>query len=350
MDSDDAALLQLPLAVRRKANSSAKMADNPAAVDLKPQDEQLGKDSVPSEILTAATAMLATLLLATLAMLLRSCGQHRTVSALRRRVETMKVTAVDELKRLAENPGSAKAVRLMGRVVVEVGTSSLTAPLSSTPCVLYAASATQLREDVHQPPLAFHQKTSKFCIAVGDGDKELRIFVSGEDVSLFDIAAEGKCGGRAGIVDAPPAWRSFVLGGLKDPGLARQVRKEGSSSGVSTVPLDLSSHGAEIEFKESCLPVDSMVTCVGEVVWDRSGGVFRLCPYRPSQGTDVLRCPSWNSPADSWKEALATTRVCSQATELLAGKVLVSNCPMLRDQGRKWRFHRFTSTGAAPAG
>lgn len=318
------------------ASSVVPGSDAPVLTRLEPVSSAVLAIVLQVLSLTAAALVAA----AMLAALLR--GGQPKANALRQRVEKLRVTSGAALTStfLSTEGGEESAHlgcvhRLQGRVVAKSG-MSLSAPLSSRPCVLYSASAAQQRQDgVQQHPLAFHSATTEFCIAVPrGGDKEdLMLTLSGQDVSLFDLGPSGRFGANCAFDEAPTDWRGFALAHLTTAG------KEPHLASCKAL-LDLSSRGPPLEFRESSLVVGANVTCIGEVVRDQTGSLS-LCPWRPpadcaGQETSSpcgysLFLPRWRAP--SWETV--PPKALARTADSLAGQVLISDCPQLLKQGSR---------------
>jgi len=186
-----------------------------------------------------------------------------------RDIQNMFVT--DAGGRLASNATSSGVLmRLQGRVVAEAG-SSLTAPLSCQPCVLYSASVSHHRrdDDVHKPPIAFHSAGIDFQIQLSD-DPEIRLTVHSHDVNLFDVVG-GRSSHERTFAEAPDSWRGFVLAHAS-AGLDTSAHFAKSAG--------LGADGSLLDFHERSLLRGAAVTCIGEVVRDRGGGL-NMYPWRP---------------------------------------------------------------------
>mmetsp|Transcript_97907 Transcript_97907/g.193810 ORF Transcript_97907/g.193810 Transcript_97907/m.193810 type:complete len:669 (+) Transcript_97907:16-2022(+) len=223
------------------------------------------------------------------------------------------------------------------------GFMALTAPLTQRSCVLYSTVVSRERHDgMHPVPVAFASSSVDFSVSLVKAP-HIRIIISGEDVSLFDVCG-GRCAERHVLSQAPDHWQDFVL--------ARRVGADsparGSADGwrvggcQAAVPL---------EFQECALLVGASVTLLGEL----HRGADGLLTLRPWQGhtagpkeptsavTTELTRTSWepNSAVatESWRtswelngcEAPATTWQAQSAntTNMLSGKVLVSDDPEL---------------------
>jgi len=228
---------------------------------------------------------------------------------------------------------TGKLMRVQARVKAVAG-NSLTAPFSGRQCVSYSASVSQRRHDsVHPPPLAFHQANADFLLEVAGAPSTL-VHVSGQDVSLFDMA-DGLQVTEQVFISAPRTWRGFVLAHLVPS--ADATTHFGSCG-------ELSPEGAPLEFRESALIVGSVVTCVGELTRS-AGGRLQLQPLRSSScqaeeasTRQVLvqeelpskRSKSWISRAASWMALSHRSRELTAASkEGLLGHVMASDQPSL---------------------
>lgn len=219
-------------------------------------------------------------------------------------------------------------MRVQGRVVGRPE-GRLTAPLSGSECVFYAASASQPRHDgVHPPPLAFHAAGSDFTLELS-GAPQVSLAVRGHDVALFDMDA-GLREWEHAFASAPEQRRSFVLDHLVPAADAA------AHFGRCT---DLGPSGATLQFRESALQAGRTVTCVGEVARDASGGLV-LQPWLPQVKVQLSATAKSTMP---WMQILAPWLLWKEApgsalgslprelrADALAGRVLVSDNPDLR--------------------
>lgn len=222
----------------------------------------------------AALALLAFWLPAALA----GCRGGRELG---RFVRQIPLATAEELRTLAAGGGgdgaggpdlSGTLLRVEGRIR-SLSDGFLVAPFSGRKCAMYSASVSRGRLDsVHGPPLAYHAARKDFMLEVG-GAGGWRLMVESDDVELFGMT-EGSYVQELVFSAAPQSHRGFVLSHLL-PGREASMHFGGC--------VDLSSDGACLEFRECALHEGAMVTCVGELVRDRRGGLA-LQPFRPKPG------------------------------------------------------------------
>lgn len=217
------------------------------------------------------------------------------------------ISEEDEEKLPASTVSPGGPMRVQGRILRAPEAAPLIAPFSNRQCVMYSASVAHRRLDgVHQPPVAYNSATSDFVLELADAP-EVLLTIHGQDVALFDMV-EGSHSCEHSFSDAPDVMRGFTLAHL-----ATGVGLSGQQG------LSLSSAN-ELDFCECALPVGATVTCVGEIVKDRMGGLG-LLPWRPplaEQKPNRRKMLSWQrSPgADGQKDGVV-------------GRVVVSDDPML---------------------
>jgi hypothetical protein len=247
------------------------------------------------------------------------CQKRQLRDSVRQHAEAMKVTHSSDIVSTfgeedavqAGSPGMC--VRIQGKIVA-TPQSVMSAPFSGRSCVMYSASVAHGRLDgVHQPPVAYHSANSDFVVELAD-DPEVKVTVHGQDVALFDMV-QGSCAQEYMFVDAPEAWQAFTL--------AHTVGRTSSDApcgASSQVDFGVAS-ARELEFCESALPVGATVTCLGEVVRDRLGGL-NLLPWRPARGAA-------KRPDDVFSLPNAVGRRLEEHMDSLVGRVMVSDDPML---------------------
>jgi len=201
---------------------------------------------------------------------------------------SLPVHSTDDIKRnfrprggydciLMQPQADGVAVRIEGTIVAR-SRSSLRAPLAQRSCVMFSASAGEVRLDgVRAPPIAFCAMNSDFEIQLGTGGNPLRISISGQDVALFDMA-KGKLQEQCVIGDAPEHLQEFV-----------RTHRTGSMGDGSF------SSSAVIEFTECMLDIGAIVTAVGELrraatgelqLWPLNASV--IASDRSSSGSEYL--------------------------------------------------------------
>lgn len=158
----------------------------------------------------------------------------------------------------------AHAVRVEGRVVAPPQ-GELTAPLTGRRCVLFSTSVVERRLDgVQAPPLAFSALSVDFEVELQAQDA-LRVRLRGQDVALFDMAG-GVHREQVSLREAAEHLQAFVY-----------THKCGALAGGSAMAL---------EFTESFLAVDTVVTCVGELRRAPSGEIW-LSPLRSPRAKET---------------------------------------------------------------
>jgi len=211
------------------------------------------------------------------------------------------------------------AVRIEGRVLPRSRSSSilLQAPMSQRNCVLFSASAAEIRLDgVRAPPVAFHAETSEFEFEPRiSGAPSTKVIIQGQDVSLFDMSESSSRREQWALEDAPEHLQDFV-------------RAHRTLSNGGELPLTGST---VLEFTECSLAADANVTVVGELrraatgelqLWPTAkspisgghGGGYNEKTSRDRNATDGEGLTSWERPA---------------ATDTHRGKVMISDDPRL---------------------
>lgn len=207
--------------------------------------------------------------------LLRFCFGSQKQSNLWKDARALPVSSKTELQLAA---GTNTLVRIEGRIFARSESEVLKAPFSGRACVMYSASVSPQRHDgVHCPPLAFRQASVNFGVQLSDAP-HVALVVSGEDVGLFDMKI-GQQENDEVFCDAPRSWQAFLLEYLA----ASPALKFKSC-------VDLTSAGSALQFRESALLDGAVVTCLGEVVCEKSGAL-RLAPWRPRTKRWGLRRP-----------------------------------------------------------
>lgn len=183
---------------------------------------------------------------------------------------------------IARPVSSGALLRLELRVEGPLGDASvLTAPLTQRPCVLYSVGvARKVHDGVFPVPVAFASASAGFACSLV-GAPHIRIELSGEDVSLFDVRG-GRYVARRNFVSAPDHWQDFVL--------AHRAAAGGEWQTSSSLLADR----AELEFEECALPVGSRVTAVGELARG-TGGQLSLRPW--SGGGPAMGA----APGEQWR-------------------------------------------------
>lgn len=231
---------------------------------------------------------------------------------MRQKLECMRVATGPEVRSAmgvrgedADKASSLGVMRIQGRIVGKA-IGSLSAPLSSRPCVQYSASVSQHRHDgVHQPPVSFHSAAREFSVQLEDCP-EMLLDVQGQDVFPFDMQS-GRYACELAFADAPDSWRSFLLAHLTP------TVEGGGATGNSCALsgrmncVDLGAKGP-LKFRECALVVGARVTCVGEVVRERNGKL-RLCPWSPladeAKNKNKIPAMPWlSSKPDPWENKL----------------------------------------------
>mmetsp|Transcript_13285 Transcript_13285/g.30242 ORF Transcript_13285/g.30242 Transcript_13285/m.30242 type:complete len:441 (-) Transcript_13285:204-1526(-) len=164
--------------------------------------------------------------------------------------------------------------RLVGRVKA-TGATTLQSPVSGEDCVLYSTSAAEHRLDgVHALPAAFDAVTLDFALELSGSEGQTEVHVSGHDVALF--AQEVGCHQRrAAFRDASERLQSFVR--------THRVACAGSSQ------FSAADGSRVLDFSESCLPVGSLVCCVGKLHRSMTGRLELLpCDVSALSATSEL--------------------------------------------------------------
>jgi len=280
-------------------------------------------------------------------------------------------------------PISSKEVLRLEVTVVEPA-SPLKAPLTGRPCVLYSAAVSRrLHDGVHPVPVAFHSSSTAFSVVLTDAP-HMRVEISGEDVSLFAMAS-GRHTAQHKFGRAPDHWQDFV-----------RMHRAVAPLGDPHTSLATFAAPAQLDFQECALLVGATATVVGEL-HRGADGTLSLRPLqggcagpgaragaggagggRGAQGyaTDVAEvrvglmpdsiptanCEAWRT---SWERASCDGRGHAKAAldsgavsldpqlwssdaafleqdlgafpqEILAGRVYVSDDPVLRSRERSW--------------
>mmetsp|Transcript_13135 Transcript_13135/g.24203 ORF Transcript_13135/g.24203 Transcript_13135/m.24203 type:complete len:443 (+) Transcript_13135:169-1497(+) len=143
--------------------------------------------------------------------------------------------------------------RLVGRVKATTA-ATLQSPVSGQDCVLYSASAVELRMDgVHALPVAFDAVTLDFALELPGSKGETEVHICGKDVALFAQEA-GRHHRRMALKDAEESLQSFV-----------RTHRVGCAIGSPLCASTPDGARATMNFSESCLPVGSLVCCVGKL-------------------------------------------------------------------------------------
>lgn len=195
----------------------------------------------------------------------------------------------------------------------DTGLAALRAPLTGRQCVLHSAAVSkQLHDGMPAVPVAFSASSVDFIVSLLD-EKETRIHIKGEDVSLFDTV-NGKCIERTTFDSAPDSWQDFVL-------THRSAAPQGQEWAASS---SLRADDASLEFQEASLLVGSTVTVIGEL----HRGVDGQLSMKPWQGEvqtswrgKKLREP-WRT---SWERGCDEKGSRSSTPEVLKQKVFISD-------------------------
>jgi len=149
-------------------------------------------------------------------------------------------------------------MRIRARILPPENT--LKAPLTARSCVLYTASVqARVHEGVPATPVAFHARSVGYFKAALLDDPQLIVEIRGEDVSLFQMA-QGTFHKKTSLARAPDRWYDFVR------------QRSTVSSGAGDAPCgagglgsDLSNKHRLLDFQETALLADAIVTIVGSI-------------------------------------------------------------------------------------
>lgn len=224
-------------------------------------------------------------------------------------VRQIPITPAAQIRTTELNSGAL--VRLQGRVRCRPA-GCLTAPFSDRACAMYSASVTRCRHDnIHSPPLAYHAVRNDFVLEVA-GEPGVSLLVHSHDVELFSMA-EGLHVREHVFSAAPEPCRGFVV--------SHMLAASDASSQFGAC-VDLSSDGADLEFKECALLEGALVSCVGQIVRDRKGDLG-LHPWQP----ESVDSGSGRSAVQGFKwlrDATPLARKGSRSRTSLIGRVMVT--------------------------
>lgn len=245
----------------------------------------------------------------------------------RRRVRSLEITSGDKIKRslrhrtgydcLLLQPQAAAGVTRLEGTVLASPRAVLQAPLARCGCVLFSASAAEIRLDsVRAPPVAFCAMSSDFEVVPWTAGSELRVRVCGRHVVLFDTTP-GSCQHiRTSLSDAPAHLRDFV----------RAHRTTAAASADASAV-----GGAVLEFTECMLAVGAVVTCVGELRREPTGELG-LWPLQQDL-SDSDHAPDALEGAGPARQAVpgltSWERVAEPGSDARLEKVMISDDPRL---------------------
>jgi len=298
----------------------------PSVVDVASQEGRRSFWSTRSGALAAAVGFVAVICMATgFWMAVFSGWRSDNKGSLRSTIEAQRRSRATDLQKLMPSSGgydcafskpvsSKQLLRLEVKIEgPDTGLAALRAPLTGRQCVLHSAAVSkQLHDGMPAVPVAFSASSVDFIVSLLD-EKETRIHIKGEDVSLFDTV-NGKCIERTTFDSAPDSWQDFVL-------THRSAAPQGQEWAASS---SLRADDANLEFQEASLLVGSTVTVIGEL----HRGVDGQLSMKPWQGEvktswrgKKLREP-WRT---SWERGCDEKGSRSSTPEVLKQKVFISD-------------------------
>eukprot|EP00440_Ansanella_granifera_P033430 gb/GFBE01036273.1/.p1 GENE.gb/GFBE01036273.1/~~gb/GFBE01036273.1/.p1 ORF type:complete len:531 (+),score=92.36 gb/GFBE01036273.1/:1-1593(+) len=213
------------------------------------------------------------------------------------RIQALPVTTAEEVEEMmpsesghdmafAKPMSSRRLLRLDVKIEGPVDTStSVTTPLTDTPCVLFSAHASRKMHGGMSMPVAFSSQNVDFWVSLCDAPS-VKIQVSGSEVNLF---ASQTCL-FSQVVPFPCAadrWQDFVCANLASAG-----------AGGAISAAELRAKGTAIEFHESALPIGVVVTMVGELMRSANGNLT-LQPLSSEQASFKRAGLPSGAPPDS---------------------------------------------------
>jgi len=303
----------------------------PSVVDVASQEGRRSFWSTRSGALAAAVGFVAATWLAVICMAtgfwmaVFSGWRSDNKGSLRSTIQAQRRSRATDLQKLMPSSGgydcafskpvsSKQLLRLEVKIEgPDTGLAALRAPLTGRQCVLHSAAVSkQLHDGMPAVPVAFSASSVDFIVSLLD-EKETRIHIKGEDVSLFDTV-NGKCIERTTFDSAPDSWQDFVL-------THRSAAPQGQEWAASS---SLRADDANLEFQEASLLVGSTVTVIGEL----HRGVDGQLSMKPWQGEvktswrgKKLREP-WRT---SWERGCDEKGSRSSTPEVLKQKVFISD-------------------------
>jgi hypothetical protein len=278
--------------------------------------KQVGSEAAMWTILITMAILISVMILLFCAMPVKNfCigrDEHepKTVGEVRRMVESLRITTIDEIQNTfkprggydclliqPQNPGVV--VRVQG-VVVAAQQATLRAPITRRDCVLFSTSALEHRLDgVVAPPQAFHSMAVNFVLEL---TPHMKLQIRGQDVALFDMVA-GRHEEHVVLREASDLVQDFM----------RSYR----------TPFFGARETDFLNFQECVLEVGAKVTCIGEVRRSESGELG-LWPIHQSIPYGAVSVSAPTSGLTSWE------RLGSPASgESQVEKVMISDDPKL---------------------
>lgn len=261
-------------------------------------------------LLTVLVLLICVMPVKNLCSLGRDDRQPKSIGEVRRTVESLRITTVEDIESTfkprggydclliqPQNPGVV--VRVQG-IVAASQQATLRAPITRRSCVLFSTSALEHRLDgVVAPPQAFHSMAINFVLELGP---HMKLHIRGQDVALFDMVA-GRHEEHVVIREAGDLVQDFM----------RSYR----------TPFFGARETDFLNFQECLLEVGAKVTCVGEVRRSESGELG-LWPIHQSMPHGAVSISAPTSGLTSWERLGSPSSGESQVE-----KVMISDDPQL---------------------